>query len=62
MQGKMSCLMINDLDAGLGRFGKLWPVLRSGLGIWTELYDYSQLMKTEFNLISSIIVLACPVL
>lgn len=23
MQGKMSCLMINDIDAGLGRFGKL---------------------------------------
>jgi hypothetical protein len=20
-QGKMSCLMINDLDAGIGRFG-----------------------------------------
>lgn len=23
MQGKMSCLMINDIDAGLGRFGEL---------------------------------------
>lgn len=24
VQGKMSCLMINDIDAGLGRFGELY--------------------------------------
>jgi len=26
IQGKMSCLMINDLDAGVGRFGGLFSV------------------------------------
>ena len=59
-QGKMSCLMINDIDAGLGRFGKLQPELRSGFGFWTELYDGSQLMQTALQKLSSIIFLACP--
>ena len=30
-QGKMSCLMINDIDAGLGRFGELMFYLNQDL-------------------------------
>lgn len=36
MQGKMSCLMINDLDAGLGRFGEPQSALRLELAILTK--------------------------
>lgn len=27
VQGKMSCLMVNDIDAGLGRFGEFYFVI-----------------------------------
>ncbi len=34
VNGKLSCLLINDLDAGIARFGNT----QVGLGAWTPLH------------------------
>ncbi|XWS19974.1 hypothetical protein CRYUN_Cryun31cG0061900 [Craigia yunnanensis] len=47
-QGKMSCLMINDIDAGLGRFGELMQPTREDIvNIVHRMYEKDGISKDE---------------
>ncbi|PON52759.1 hypothetical protein PanWU01x14_207200 [Parasponia andersonii] len=45
-QGKMSCLMINDIDAGLGRFGEQ-PNVEDIVNIVHRMYEKDGISKDE---------------
>ncbi|KAI3717839.1 hypothetical protein L1987_69710 [Smallanthus sonchifolius] len=47
-QGKMSCLMVNDIDAGLGRFGELQqPTMDDIINIVNRMYEKDGLSKND---------------
>lgn len=41
IQNKISCLMINDIDAGLGRFGEYYDKYRNSLYIMISILMFS---------------------
>lgn len=52
MQGKMSCLMINDIDAGIGRFGEQWLIRNCMNFQELSLIDYlSDIVSFSYKLI-----------